>query len=235
MGTLFWSYDRQVLEFINHLLMQPQSQLYLALASSVFDAQVHGCPRRHLRELLIECGVGRFSIDGNHAISRSDPCPVGVAVGINLNNFRLASEVGCGGEPRRSHRHGLGDHVQARKLEEVVVRNLLHPRYVVAKELGKTLPGDRLSRQFDTVGIGKEAVLLGVMLVHPLQHVTQRFFPICHLANAQIQQDAENLALVVVTDAPLWRAIVRSSLRTKRQGWTLPPIANGARVAVAIL
>ena len=82
--------DRQVLKFIDLLLTQPQSQLHLALAFSVFDAKVHGRPRWHLRELVIECGVGRLPIDGNHAISRSDPSPVGIAVGINLNDFRLS-------------------------------------------------------------------------------------------------------------------------------------------------
>ncbi len=56
-------------------------------------------------------------------------------------------------------------------------------------------------------------MLLGIVFVHPLQQVAQRFFPVRHLSNLQIQQDAQDFALVVVTDAALRRAIVRITLK----------------------
>src|ERR1017187_371722 len=213
MSTLLWGDRRQILKLIGLLLTQTQSQLHLALASSVFDAKVNGRTRWHLRELVIECGVGRCSIDGNHAVSCGDPSPVGIPVRINLNDFWLASQVRRGGEPRRSYWHSLVDHMQTRQLKKAVVGNLLHARYVVAKELCKALPRNRLRRLLHTLRVGKEAVLLGVVFVHPLQQIAQRFFPMRDLADPQVKQDTEDLALVVVADATLRRAIVRLTFK----------------------
>src|ERR1039458_18708 len=99
--------------------------------------------------------------------------------------------------------------MQTRQLKKVVVGNLLHSRYVVTEELSKALSRNRLRRLLHTLRVGKETVLLGVVFVHPLQQIAQRFFPMRHLANPQVKQDTEDLAFVVVTDAPLRRAIVR--------------------------
>src|SRR5664280_58364 len=213
MSTLLWGDRRQILKFIGQLLTQTQSQLHLALASSVFDAQVNGCPRWHLRELVIECGVGRCSIDGNHAVSRSDPGPVGIPVRINLNDVWLTSQARRGGEPRRSYWHSFVDHMQTRQLKKAVVGNLLHSRYVVAEELSKALSRNRLRRRLHTLRVGKETVLLGVVFVHPLQHVAQGSVRLRDLADPQVKQDTEDLALVVVADATLRRAIVRLTFK----------------------
>src|SRR5664280_869955 len=187
MSTLLWGDRRQILKLIALLLTQTQSQLHLALAASVFDVKVHGRPRWHLRELVIECGVGRCSIDGNHAVSRSDPGPVGIPVRINLNDVWLTSQARRGGEPRRSYWHSFVDHMQTRQLKKVVVGNLLHSRYVVAEELSKALSRNRLRRLLHTLRVGKETVLLGVVFVHPLQQIAQRFSPMRHLANTQVK------------------------------------------------
>src|SRR5664280_2789397 len=213
MSTLLWGDRRQILKLIALLLTQTQSQLHLALTASVFDAKVHGRTRWHLRELVIECGVGRCSIDGNHAVSRGDPGPVGIPVRINLNDFRLTSQVRRGGEPRRSYWHSFADHLQAGKLEKVVVGNLSHSRYVVAEELSKALSRNRLRRLLHTLRVGKETVLLGVVFVHPLQHVAQGSVRLRDLADPQVKQDTEDLALVVVADATLRRAIVRLTFK----------------------
>ena len=58
--------------------------------------------------------------------------------------------------------------------KKFVVGNLFHAGNVVAKKLGEALAGDGFRRLLDAGGVGKEAMLLGVMLVHPLEQIAQR-------------------------------------------------------------
>ncbi len=155
MSTLLLVDRWQVLKFICLLLTPAQSKLHVTLAFSILDAKVNGRPRWHLRELVIESGVGRLPINGNHAVSRSDSSPVGITVGINLNDFWLTSKVRRGGEARPCYRHCLVDHTQTHQPEKVVVWNLLHSGNIVAEKLRKALAGDRLCCLLDTLGVGK--------------------------------------------------------------------------------
>src|SRR5450756_1500914 len=128
MRTLLWSHHRQVLRFIGLLLTHTQSQLQIALALSILNAKVHRRSRWRLQESVIERGIGRFSIDGNHPICRGNPGPMGIAVWINLDNFWLTSQVCRGGESRRSYRYSLGDHMQTHQPENCLLYTSPSPR-----------------------------------------------------------------------------------------------------------
>src|SRR5271166_3520872 len=80
---------------------------------------------------------------------------------------------------------------------------------MVAKEIGKALAADSFRCQLDARGIRKEAMLFSVVLVHPMEQVAQRLPSAGQFADVQVQQDPENLALVVVADAPLRRSVER--------------------------
>src|SRR5208282_953322 len=82
-------------------------------------------------------------------------------------------------------------------------------RHIVAKKLGETLASDGLCRLLNARGIRKEKVLLGVVVVHPLEQIAQRLPAAGLFTNAEVEEDAENISLVVVADAPLRRPVER--------------------------
>ena len=60
----------------------------------------------------------------------------------------------------------------------------------------------------DPVGIGKAAALLGVVLVHPMKYIAQRFCSMTCLSHFQIQHHTQEFALVVIGNAALGNAII---------------------------
>src|ERR1019366_10656734 len=79
--------------------------------------------------------------------------------------------------------------------------------YVIVEELSEALAGDSFRRLLHSIGIGEWTALLGVILVHPLEQITQRFRTLRHLPHAQVQQYPDDFALVVVADAAFGRAV----------------------------
>src|SRR5208283_6108331 len=171
MRAMLRSYKRQVLKLIDLLLARAQPQGHLAFALSIFDLQAHRRAGLHSGELFVEEAISRFAVDGGDAITGDEARSLRLAALFHVEHFGLTAGVCRGRESWRGKFNRFPDCFQAYKLEEVVVGDFLHSRHVIAEEVGEAVASDCCSRLFDAGGIWKEAVLLGVVIVHPMEQI----------------------------------------------------------------
>src|SRR5258708_4426194 len=138
---------------------------------------------------------------------------------LQSSSLRLADRGDCGHRHRtikiaggRKARVRLGtqtlDGAQAHSAEEIIPRNFLCSRNIIREEPSQIRMTYRFGGFTHTVGIFEVASLLGVVFVHPLQHLTQRCLPVAGVSYRQVQHDAQQLALVVIRNAAHRTAIV---------------------------
>src|SRR5260370_11201348 len=131
---------------------------------------------------------------------------------LQSNSLRLAERGDCGHRHRpikiaggRKARVRLCtqtlDGAQAHSAEEIIPRNFLCSRNIIREEPSQIRMTYCLSGFTHTIGIFEVACLLGIVFVHPLQHLTQRCPPLADVSYRQVQHDAQQLALVAVRNA----------------------------------